>query len=90
MKVMGAAPDEVKETTNAESKVERMTEDTVKGKTPAVAVAKLLNIGGKLTENATSTCLSDESKVDNETSLRATAAAAGEVRPVTVQRINAF
>ena len=90
MTLIGATPDEVNETITAESGVERMTDDTVKGRAPAVAVAKLLNIGGKLTENATSTCLSDASKVDTNTSLRATEAVAGVFRPVTEQRINAL
>ena len=75
MNEMGAAPDDVKETINFERRVERTTDDNVKGTDPNVATAKLLNTGGNSTENTTSTCRPDVSKVEIDMSLLATAAA---------------
>ena len=87
---MGAAPDDVNETTNFETRVERTSDDNVKGTDPNVATAKLLNIGGNSTDNTTSTCRPDVSKVEIDMSLCTAAAADGVVRPVTVQRIDAL
>ena len=58
---MGAAPEDVNETINFERSVERMRDDMVKGCMPGVAVAMLLKIAGKLSENVASIRRSDAS-----------------------------
>jgi hypothetical protein len=86
---MGAAPDDVYETIKVGIRVERTSDDNVKGAYPIDANATLLNMGGNATENATSIFRPDVWKVEIDKSLRATVAAVGVVRPVTVQRIDA-
>jgi hypothetical protein len=89
-KVMGAAPEDVNEIIKFERNVERMRDDMVRGCMPGVAVAMLLNIAGNLSENVASIRRSDASYVNIDALPRAAAAAAGVLRPVTVQRIKAF
>ena len=86
---MGAAPDDVNETIKVGIRVDRTSDDNVKGAYPNETNAALLNMGGKTTENTTSTFRPDVSKVEIDVSLRARVAAVGVVRPETVQRIDA-
>jgi hypothetical protein len=83
------APEDVNESIKVDRDVDRMFEDNFKGSMPGIGVATLLNMGGNSIVSKVSTLRPDESKVETDTSLRATAAAAGVVRPLAEQRTTA-
>ena len=86
---MDPAPEDVNERIKVDKGVDRMFDDILTGGIPAIGVAKLLKIGGNSIASTVSTLRPDESKVETETSLRATTAVAGVVRPLAEQRTNA-